>query len=157
MTNFYQSREWRELRFKVLANNKRQCMCCRATDRVLHVDHIRPISKFPELKLDINNLQILCEDCNLGKSNIFFNDFRMTKKQRKKLEREYFEPFNIESIIGKKGFLAIRKSKVFHLWNGFDTVCRMYSSCGLRVTERSIFTESIKDGEKICLNCRMNL
>ncbi|MFC6439812.1 HNH endonuclease [Bowmanella sp. JS7-9] len=34
---------------------------------MLHVDHVKPRAKFPELALDINNLQILCETCNLGK------------------------------------------------------------------------------------------
>lgn len=43
---------------------------------VIHVDHIKPRSKFPELALDVNNLQILCEDCNVGKLNRFETDYR---------------------------------------------------------------------------------
>jgi 5-methylcytosine-specific restriction endonuclease McrA len=35
----------------------------------LHVDHIKPRSKYPELEYEISNLQILCDDCNLGKGN----------------------------------------------------------------------------------------
>ena len=34
---------------------------------VLHVDHIKPRSKFPELELSLDNTQVLCADCNLGK------------------------------------------------------------------------------------------
>ena len=45
----------------------------------LHVDHIKPRSKHPELELDINNLQILCKDCNLGKSNTDSIDYRFNK------------------------------------------------------------------------------
>jgi len=76
---FYRSRKWRELRYKALLRCGRACMCCGAQPKdgiILHVDHVKPRSKYPQLELDINNLQILCEDCNLGKSNIFEDDFR---------------------------------------------------------------------------------
>lgn len=78
---FYKSREWRELRYLVLSHYKNICMCCgaRPPDVVLHVDHIKPISLFPKLCLVFNNLQILCEQCNLGKSNLDMKDFRQTK------------------------------------------------------------------------------
>ena len=69
---FYMDRPWRELRYQALKKYGRECACCGAHPGggiVLHVDHIKPRSKYPELELDINNLQILCEDCNLGKSN----------------------------------------------------------------------------------------
>jgi 5-methylcytosine-specific restriction endonuclease McrA len=45
----------------------------------MHVDHILPRSKFPELELDIDNLQVLCEECNLAKSNIDTTDWRSVK------------------------------------------------------------------------------
>lgn len=70
--NFYESRAWRELRYKVLKRDGRRCACCGATplDGVsVHVDHIKPRSKFPQLQLDASNLQVLCSDCNIGKSN----------------------------------------------------------------------------------------
>lgn len=76
---FYESREWRELRYKALVMHGAQCQCCGATrgdGAKLHVDHIKPRSKFPELRLDLSNLQILCEDCNLGKSNKDQTDWR---------------------------------------------------------------------------------
>ena len=34
-----------------------------------HIDHIKPISKFPEEALETNNMQITCPPCNLGKGN----------------------------------------------------------------------------------------
>lgn len=77
---FYQSKEWRILRYKALAKYGRQCMCCGATPEsgiILHVDHVKPRSKHPHLSLDINNLQILCEDCNMGKLAWDDTDFRM--------------------------------------------------------------------------------
>lgn len=76
---FYETREWRELRYKALVLNGAVCQCCGATrnDGIkLHVDHIKPRSKFPHLQLDLTNLQILCEDCNLGKSNKDCTDWR---------------------------------------------------------------------------------
>jgi len=70
--HFYRSREWRELRLSVLATS-RCCKLCGASPLNgvrLHVDHIKPRSLYPELSLDPSNLQILCADCNMAKSNI---------------------------------------------------------------------------------------
>ena len=75
-SSFYESRPWQELRFKVLRKYGRRCMLCFAVDVEVHVDHIKPISKAPELKLEINNLQVLCRACNMGKSNKDSTDFR---------------------------------------------------------------------------------
>lgn len=33
----------------------------------MHVDHIKPFSRYPELAMKLSNLQLLCEDCNQGK------------------------------------------------------------------------------------------
>lgn len=78
--DFYNSREWRELRFEILLRDKRTCLCCGARGGengvVLHVDHIKPLSKFWELRANKDNLQTLCEECNLGKSNKWDTDFR---------------------------------------------------------------------------------
>jgi len=66
---FFESREWRELRYKALLQHGKQCQCCGATPPtvVLHVDHVKPRYKFPDLELSLSNLQVLCEACNLGK------------------------------------------------------------------------------------------
>lgn len=77
---FYASQEWKELRYEVLRNSGGACCCCggRASDGLrIHVDHIKPRSKYPELQLDISNLQVLCEDCNFGKSNYYADDWRV--------------------------------------------------------------------------------
>jgi 5-methylcytosine-specific restriction endonuclease McrA len=65
---FYDSREWLELRYAAFKRYGRVCSLCGGTS-LLHVDHIKPRSKYPLLELDIDNLQILCKACNLGKSN----------------------------------------------------------------------------------------
>ncbi len=71
-TSFYKSTAWRKLRFSVLSENDGRCCACGsgAKDGVtLHVDHIKPRSKYPELALDPTNMQVLCENCNIGKSD----------------------------------------------------------------------------------------
>ncbi len=76
--SFYESDAWRTLRFKVLREFKYTCLACgrKPPDVEIHVDHIKPRSKYPELELDQNNLQLLCKDCNLGKSNRYEDDLR---------------------------------------------------------------------------------
>ncbi len=77
--SFYERREWQETRYKVLRSCGEKCGACNRTRSdgvILHVDHIKPISIYPELALTESNLQVLCADCNLGKSNKFSDDFR---------------------------------------------------------------------------------
>ena len=67
---FYQTPEWKELRYKALKKSNGACVCCgarRGGGVVLHVDHIKPRYKFPELSLSLSNLQVLCADCNQAK------------------------------------------------------------------------------------------
>lgn len=51
-------------------------MACGQKKGFIHVDHIKPRSIFPSLELDISNLQILCEACNLGKGAWDQTDWR---------------------------------------------------------------------------------
>jgi HNH endonuclease len=74
--HFYQSFEWRRLRYQTLQKYGRKCMCCKAEDKPIHVDHIKPLRKYWELRLDPDNLQILCEECNHGKGNQDETDYR---------------------------------------------------------------------------------
>jgi HNH endonuclease len=76
---FYDSDDWKRLRYRALQHYGAKCMCCGATAKdgaTIHVDHIKPRSKFPDLELEFSNLQILCKICNLGKSNIDATDWR---------------------------------------------------------------------------------
>ena len=69
---FYMSREWRDVRYKALVKHGAVCHCCgasRSDGKKLHVDHIKPRSKFPEFALDPENLQVLCDACNIGKGD----------------------------------------------------------------------------------------
>lgn len=60
------------LRYKVLSAAKFKCSRCGNSPAIdpkcrLHVDHILPFSKGG--KTTFENLQVLCEECNLGKGN----------------------------------------------------------------------------------------
>lgn len=67
--SFYRSREWYHVRYRAFKLYGLKCCLCKATNTELHVDHIKPRALYPELSLDINNLQILCRACNLGKGS----------------------------------------------------------------------------------------
>lgn len=67
---FQQSGEWAKVRYKALKRDGGRCLLCGRTakDGVgIHVDHIKPKSKYPELALVLSNLQVLCSECNEGK------------------------------------------------------------------------------------------
>jgi 5-methylcytosine-specific restriction endonuclease McrA len=77
--DFYSSRAWQILRYQAFEKYGNKCQCCGATPDdglTMHVDHIKPKSTHPELALDLNNLQILCIDCNVGKINQWDTDWR---------------------------------------------------------------------------------
>lgn len=76
---FYDSREWMSVRYEALRASNGHCACCGARPtpaNPIHVDHIKPRSKFPHLALTLSNLQVLCKQCNLGKSNTDATDWR---------------------------------------------------------------------------------
>lgn len=77
---FLDSPEWLTLRYQILLKYGRKCMCCFTTEGEMHVDHIKPRSKYPELALDPDNLQVLCKACNLGKLAWDETDFRSKEK-----------------------------------------------------------------------------
>ncbi len=73
---FYESYAWRNLRYKILLKYGKKCMCCEAEIGPFHVDHIKPLRKNWGLRLDPNNLQVLCGVCNHGKGNWDETDHR---------------------------------------------------------------------------------
>ena len=90
---FYSSWEWKNARYVALKTNGYRCQCCGwrpgDTDHGhLVVDHVKPRSKYPGLALEQSNLQVLCNDCNMGKSNIYEDDFREVEDWFRNLMRE---------------------------------------------------------------------
>lgn len=85
--SFYASWEWRRLRMETLLRYGHRCQSCGATkDDItitgatvrLVVDHIQPLGKNWELRLDPENVQVLCDECNMGKGDWDATDFRPT-------------------------------------------------------------------------------
>lgn len=76
---FLQSYEWRRVRMEALKKYGARCQCCGATPAtgaVINVDHIKPRKLFPQLALSVENLQVLCHECNHGKGNWDMTDWR---------------------------------------------------------------------------------
>lgn len=77
--DFLQTYEWRRVRMEAIKKYGPVCMCCGATKdtgAVINVDHIKPRKLFPQLALSLENLQILCHECNHGKGNWDMTDWR---------------------------------------------------------------------------------
>jgi 5-methylcytosine-specific restriction endonuclease McrA len=87
---FYKSWDWRTLRMKTIKKFGRRCQCCGATPSDMTVDgkpvrivvdHIKPISKYWQLRLVPSNLQILCDECNQGKGAWDETDYRVAESE----------------------------------------------------------------------------
>ena len=73
-------KNWKKLR-AVKASISPLCELCLAENRVVPLDcvhHLKPVDKFPELRLDLDNLQSLCYTHHLAvhKDILFGNDKR---------------------------------------------------------------------------------
>ena len=77
--SFLSTFQWRKVRMEALKKYGPRCQCCGATPAdgaVINVDHIKPRKLRPDLALDVNNLQLLCHECNHGKGNWDQTDWR---------------------------------------------------------------------------------
>lgn len=82
---FLRSFEWRALRMMALKKHGARCQCCGAspaTGATMNVDHIKPRNAFPGLALQLDNLQVLCQECNHGKGNWDSTDWRPSDKAK---------------------------------------------------------------------------
>jgi len=67
---FYSSPEWAIIRKQVIDEEGYICALCGKKIRKqgdITVDHIKPRSKYPDLALERQNLQVLCRKCNSSK------------------------------------------------------------------------------------------
>lgn len=78
ITAFYASWEWKRLSYDIKLERGRKCECCgaKAPDVRIVTDHVKPLRHYWHLRLDVMNLQVLCEDCNMGKGSRDESDFR---------------------------------------------------------------------------------
>jgi len=103
--DFYKTSRWRSLRENALKLYGSSCCKCGNPNKDLppEVDHIKPRSKYPELALSINNLQVLCKHCNSSKGNHHTTDYRSSEQQM--LAEKYLTMTKDE----RKGFLRQRR------------------------------------------------
>ena len=75
----------KRVRFEVFKRDAFTCQYCgkSAPDVILHLDHIKPVSKGGNN--GILNLVTSCQSCNSGKSDIELSDNSAVKKQQKQL------------------------------------------------------------------------
>lgn len=65
--SFYNSPEWKLLRNQKFVDSEGLCELCRKNGIISQgkeVHHIKPIEYYWELRLDYNNLILLCNDCH---------------------------------------------------------------------------------------------
>ena len=98
---FYNTGEWKALRKEYMEKNKAKNFKCNYCDenvslkKSLNIDHIKPLKTHWHLRLDINNLQILCRDCNKFKASkqnnpkddTFLNKQKIVQREMEKEER----------------------------------------------------------------------
>ena len=81
---FYNSRAWRAARYAFIKTQPRplRCQACGATalDARICTDHIEPIKKNWDRRLDATNFQLLCDACNLAKASRDQTDWRTIEK-----------------------------------------------------------------------------
>jgi len=76
---FLQSPEWKALRLEAINKYGASCLRCGRKDGPgypINIDHVKPRKFYPQLALDIENLQPLCNPCNKSKGNYKATDYR---------------------------------------------------------------------------------
>lgn len=61
---FRKSWPYRQWRAAVVKRDNGICQFCFAVDVKINADHIKPFSKFPDLRLEVNNGRTLCVPCH---------------------------------------------------------------------------------------------
>ena len=108
------------IRFEVFKRDSFKCQYCGATspDVLLHIDHIKPVSKGGTN--DIVNLVTSCEACNLGKSDKLLSENAAVNKSRSQLEALQERREQLEMMLEwQEGLQALKDSvleKVMARW-----------------------------------------
>ena len=84
-SKLYETQEWKSLKYKFIKSKKTEDLVCVICGKgpftgdnwdEMCIDHIKPVKKFWEERLDINNLQVLCWICNRVKGNKYKDKFK---------------------------------------------------------------------------------
>jgi hypothetical protein len=113
--SFYHSNEWKQARIKVLKELTPMCPVCGAEHNLV-VDHIKPVRFFWNLRLDHDNLQILCEECNLEKASMPYWTIEYHIKNKHTLARERIS----KSIYINEKIARAEKKEAFSNMKGYE-------------------------------------
>ncbi len=82
--SFYVTDAWQDVRADVYEREKGKCQRCHkfVFGKTAHCHHIIPIKKNPTLKLDVNNIMLLCPKCHAIVEN---------EEKTKKVFASYFQ------------------------------------------------------------------
>lgn len=61
--------EYAEWRKKIFERDDYTCVLCLSRGGIIHADHIKEFSEYPDLRFDINNGRTLCKECHLKTPN----------------------------------------------------------------------------------------
>lgn len=122
---FYSTPEWKKLRNQVIqehkANNQLFCIACGTTKKLV-VDHIQPVKKFWNKRLNHDNLHILCNDCNLGKGSKIIDTHADKSTQIKMLreDKEREDEYRLQNIVRARLFKTIKiHQRVYTIHNAY--------------------------------------
>ncbi len=113
-------KSWKFLRSKILEIQGDKCLCCGKKEVSMHIDHIKPKSRYPHLEFMIDNLQVLCPSCNKKKSYTQETDYRRSNhlislvrevKENKLLQRRYVYSMDVLEQLAEKRFTLEMKRK----------------------------------------------
>ena len=122
--DFYQSKEWRQLREWALSKYGPVCMKCSSTQDI-QVDHVLPRSRYPRLKLSKHNVGILCKPCNQSKAAKIEPDYRPIGTRMKDKVRKFMQEIIILIVISVVArFLSIDLHRA--PWE-FTITCQIYN------------------------------
>lgn len=111
----------KSIRFEVFKRDAFTCQYCgaKAPEKVLHVDHIKPVADGGEN--DILNLITSCIDCNLGKADVPLSENAALTKQREQLEDLNERRLQLEMIVEwREGLYTLESDHLAAIQREFD-------------------------------------
>jgi len=161
----------KKMRFEVLKRDSFTCQYCgkMPPDTILHIDHIKPVSKggckFYRAKIygiseyssgtknTMLNLVTSCIDCNLGKSDVELSDDSAVKKQQKQLSELAEKKAQIEMMINwRESLLNADELLVDSVENIVNNYLLAFDKC-VSESGRGIIRKAVKKhGYQTCID-----